>query len=76
MKRIEKNVPKIAPAPDPRVNAGIRVRQYDIEGNYLATYDSMHEAMKAIGQRGVGVWECIHGKARTCGGFQWRRADE
>lgn len=76
MKTIEKNVSKIAPAPAPHVNAGIRVRQFDMEGNYIATYDSIHEASLAVGVNGPGVWECIHGKARTCKGFQWRRADE
>lgn len=76
MKTIEKNVSKIAPAPAPYVNVGIRVRQYDMEGNYIATYDSIHEALRSINNRGIGIWECIHGKARTCGGFQWRRADE
>lgn len=76
MKTIEKNVPKIAPAPEPRVNASIRVRQYDLQGNYLATYDSMLEASRSIGVSGPRMWDCIHGKARTCGGFQWRRADE
>jgi len=76
MKRIEKNVPKIAPAPEPRVNAGIRVRQYDIEGNYIATYDSIYEASRAVGVNGPGVWDCVHGKANSCRGFQWKRADE
>jgi len=76
MKRIEKNVAPIPPAPAPRINNSIKVRQYTLSGDYMATYDSMSEAGKAIGGFFGGVWKCVHGEMKSYKGFQFKRVEE
>lgn len=50
-----------------------RVNQYDLNGNYIATYNSTMEATRKLGiNRNISA--CCLGKAKTCGGYIWRYA--
>ena len=68
---------KIEPYKDNKGINRIKVEQYDCDGNYIASYDSIMEAAEAIGkinsQRSIS--RCCKGeKYKTVGGFQWKFA--
>lgn len=46
------------------------VLQFDLEGNFIAEYDSAEEAAKSCGLTNVSA--CCRGKYKTAGGFLWR----
>lgn len=52
-----------------------RVLKYDLEGNYLKTYDSIQEAKKECGKF-LKIIECCKRRCKTAGGYIWRYADE
>lgn len=50
-----------------------KVSQYTPEGEYVATYDSVEEAAKSIGQKKGGhVSDVCKGKRKKCGGYVWK----
>lgn len=49
-----------------------RVRQYDREGNYIKTWDTLCEAGRAIGTNPVNIRKQIQGKIRHCRGYLWQ----
>lgn len=49
------------------------VNQYDLDGNYVATYPSLNEVTR---QFGVGVAKALHGEIHVFHGFQWRFTDD
>lgn len=56
--------------------AKIPVRQYDLDGKLLGTYDSIGIAAKAIGISGETIGSVVRGLTKTGGGFVWTRTDE
>lgn len=52
------------------------VKQYDLNMNYLATYESLTIASKTIGIGKSSISACCRGKTKTCGGYIWRFADD
>ena len=46
------------------------VLQFDLEGNFIAEYDSAKEAAKSCGLTNISA--CCIGKYKTAGGFLWR----
>lgn len=52
------------------------VHQYDLEGNFISSYNSYSEAARAIGKMGRGasnhISEVCKGKRKTAYGYQWR----
>lgn len=50
----------------------VKVDQYDIEGNFICSYDSVVEASKATGGNTTHISLCAKGKHKTSGGFKWR----
>ena len=69
----KKVVPDIAPIEVIRTRSK-RINQYDLQGHYLRTFDSISQAQKELNIIGVGIYRAISGKAKTCKGFQWRLA--
>ena len=53
-----------------------RIHQYGLDGKYIQTYDSIAEAQKELGIKGVGIYRVTQGKAKSCHGFQWRSATD
>jgi len=49
------------------------VEQYDLNGNYMATYPSIMDAAKAVGTSKQQISSCVHnGRSKTAGGYKWR----
>lgn len=50
------------------------VHQYDLKGNYIASYPSATDAAIAIGKSSsVNICKCIGGKVASAGGYLWRK---
>lgn len=52
------------------------VTQYTLNGEYVATYISCHEASRITGARFQDIGKCASGKAKTHMGYIWRFAEE
>ena len=46
------------------------VIQFDLNGNFVKRYTSIQQAQRENGFS--HIWDCIKGKRKTVGGFQWR----
>ena len=55
-----------------------RVNQYDLEGNYIKTFNSILEASNEIGVLGEVISRCCKRRkqSKSAGGFQWRYVDD
>lgn len=54
----------------------VKVKQYDLNNNYIQTFDSIEEANRYLKENYNvcgHVWECIVGKRKKTGGFKWER---
>lgn len=61
-------------APNPYVNKKcLMVDQYDIDGNFIKTYDSITSASNFYKVEKTQISNCCSGKALTCAGYQWRK---
>jgi len=50
------------------------VEQYDLDGNYIATYRSIMDAAKAVGIAKQCIWQCLNRKgSKTSAGYIWKR---
>lgn len=54
----------------------IVVKQYSLNGEYIATYSSITEAGQAVGCQSGNISEQIRGKRKTAGGFIWKKKEE
>ncbi|WP_179134075.1 HNH endonuclease [Halobacillus massiliensis] len=50
-----------------------RVKQFDLEGNFIKEYPSMRQAQRETGADCTGIGHSIR-KGRQCGGFIWKLA--
>ncbi len=48
------------------------VLQYDLDGNFVAQYESIGKAAKAVGVDRKGISSVLTGRQRTAGGFIWK----
>ena len=48
-----------------------KVCQYDLDGNYIKTFDSIADAQRAVGIKS-GVRLCCQGKIKQAGGYKWK----
>lgn len=53
-----------------------KVNQYDLNGNYIRTYDTIKEACELLGIRSSGISNCCANRLRTSGGFIWKYFEE
>ena len=52
-----------------------KVYQYDLDGNYIQTFDSITDAQRAVGIKS-GVRLCCQGKIKQAGGYKWKFEEE
>ena len=52
-----------------------KVYQYDLDGNYIQTFDSIADAQRAVGIKS-GVRLCCQGKIKQAGGYKWKFKEE
>jgi len=48
------------------------ITQFDLEGNYIATFNSINEASRQLGIRNDGISACLRGKQKTAYGHIWK----
>ena len=51
------------------------VCQYDLDGNYIQTFDSIADAQRAVGIKS-GVRLCCQGKIKQAGSYKWKFKEE
>lgn len=53
------------------LSAPKRVCQYTLDGNFVATHDSIAAAARAVGVQTSGICECLSGRQRTLKNYVW-----
>ena len=53
-----------------------KVSQYDINGNYIETFEYARNAKKKLGIDESSIIKCCRGKRKTVGGYIWKYADD
>jgi hypothetical protein len=51
---------------------GRAVGQYDLEGNFIKSYDTIIQAARAVNAAKNGICQVISGKGKTCKGYIWK----
>lgn len=60
---------------DTKTNKSIKViNQYDLNGNFIATYPSIREAARILSLDSSSITKACKGKVKTCGGFKFSYA--
>jgi hypothetical protein len=59
-----------------RYNLMVAVNQYDLDGNYIKTWNGMRDIERILGLKNQGVSLCCLKKRKMCGNFQWRYYEE
>ena len=54
----------------------IKVNQYDLEDNFIKTWDSAREAERYTGAGHSGIIRCCKGQRKTCGNYKWKFYEE
>lgn len=57
------------------IKARKRVNQYDKQGNFIKTWDSMTSIYETLKYNSSGISSCCSGKYKTSHGYIWRYAD-
>lgn len=52
------------------------VNQYDLDGNYIRTFDSVYRAEKTLGKCNNSIHHCLHGYAKSAFGYLWRYEED
>lgn len=52
------------------------IDQFDLEGNLLATYESINSAARALGTTKQNIRSCLIGKSRHSCGYKWQYHNE
>ena len=50
------------------------IKQFDLYGNFIKEFPSIQQAQRELGI--YHIWNCLVGKKKTAGGFQWRYSDD
>lgn len=53
----------------------VSVKQYNKNGEFLKTWNSVREIKEALGLNENGIRMCINGKLKSSGGFVWRKCE-
>lgn len=59
-----------------RKERSIKVKQYDINGNYIKIFNSIVEASKEVNVYKSNISSCCKGKIKTCAGYKWKYIKE
>lgn len=54
---------------------GKKINQYDLNDNFIASYNSSGEAGRAIGKSRSHIGSCLIGTKKTAYGFKWKYAE-
>lgn len=54
---------------------GVTINQYDLDGNFIRSFNSQTEASVCTNTRQSGISLCCKGKTKTSGGFIWKYAE-
>lgn len=49
------------------------VNQYDLQGNFIKTWDYVRQAAKELGLAESSIYDCCSGKKKRVGNFMWRK---
>lgn len=52
----------------------VKVKQFDLDGRYIKTWNSMAEIKKTLHVNYQGISDCCLGKGKTAYGYKWRYA--
>lgn len=55
---------------------GNRIAQYTRDGSFVAMYSSACEAERRTGITHMNIFQCLHGRTKTAGGFVWKHVSE
>ena len=55
---------------------GRKIKQYDLDGNYIATYSSITDAAKKFNTDTSVICSALSGKNKSAFGFQWRYEED
>jgi len=69
---LENHAHKLANNLIPPTHAPKRVGQFTLDGELIATYDSIYEAGKAVNSNQYGVSRAVNGLRKTHKGYVWR----
>lgn len=53
-----------------------KVNQYDLDGNYIQTFEYIIEVTRKIGIDNSSISEVCKGKRKTAGGYIWKYVDD
>lgn len=51
------------------------IEQFDLDGNYIKTWESLAEASKTLNISRGTLCSCLKGIIKSCGGYQWKYTD-
>lgn len=56
------------------------IRQYKLNGEFVAEYTSIADAVDALTKQGIavrysGIWSCLTGRQKKAHGFIWKSTD-
>lgn len=49
-----------------------KINQYDLQGNFIKTWNTMGEIKRELGINHSMISECCNGKQKTSGGYKWK----
>lgn len=52
------------------------VMQFDLDGNYIRTFESRKEAGESVDRDPTQISECCNTKGKSCAGYQWCNVDD
>lgn len=55
---------------------GRKVNQYDLKGNYIATFNSLMDAQRQTGVAQKNIFWAVSHKSYSAGGYQWKYIDD
>lgn len=55
---------------------GRKVNQYDLKGNYIATFNSLMDAQRQTGVAQKNIFWVVSHKSYSAGGYQWKYIDD
>lgn len=60
---------------DGQVGVGVKVSKYDLNGNFISSYNSISMAAIENGVPLSSITNCCHKRRKSCGGFMWSLID-
>lgn len=56
--------------------AARKIKQYDLKGNFIKTWNTIREASKTLNIGETNIGACCRGKQKTAGGYIWKYIEE